>query len=69
MEFMVRFHRGDRSNIGFHDIPVDASTGVEVQTLADLGMPLSDGCIRQDVADAAALWEFAPVGTPVVVLR
>ena len=27
MEFMVRFHRGDRSNIGFHDIPVDASTG------------------------------------------
>jgi lipoprotein-anchoring transpeptidase ErfK/SrfK len=69
MEFMVRFHRGDRSNIGFHDIPVDASTGVEVQTLADLGTPLSDGCIRQDVADAAALWEFAPVGTPVVVLR
>jgi lipoprotein-anchoring transpeptidase ErfK/SrfK len=69
MEFMVRFHRGARSNIGFHDIPVDASTGAEVQTLADLGTPLSDGCIRQDVADAAALWEFAPVGTSVVVLR
>jgi lipoprotein-anchoring transpeptidase ErfK/SrfK len=69
MEFMVRFHRGARSNIGFHDIPVHASTGVEVQTLADLGTPLSDGCIRQDVADAAALWEFAPVGTSVVVLR
>lgn len=69
MEFMVRFHRGARANIGFHDIPVDATTGVEVQTVADLGTPLSDGCIRQDVADAAALWEFAPVGTPVVVLR
>ena len=23
MEFMVRFHRGARANIGFHDIPVD----------------------------------------------
>jgi lipoprotein-anchoring transpeptidase ErfK/SrfK len=68
MEFMVRFHRGARSNIGFHDIPVDTSTGAEVQTLAELGTPLSDGCIRQDVDDAAELWEFAPEGTPVVVL-
>ena len=68
MEYMVRFHRGARANIGFHDIPVDASTGAEVQTLAELGTPLSDGCIRQDVVDAKALWDFAPVGTPVVVL-
>jgi lipoprotein-anchoring transpeptidase ErfK/SrfK len=69
MEYMVRFHRGARSNIGFHDIPVDTVRGSEVQTLSDLGTPLSDGCIRQDVVDAAALWEFAPVGTPVVVVR
>ena len=69
MEYMVRFHRGARSNIGFHDIPVNTSSGTEVQTLSELGTPLSDGCVRQDVVDAAALWEFAPVGTPVVVLR
>jgi lipoprotein-anchoring transpeptidase ErfK/SrfK len=69
MEYMVRFHRGARSNIGFHDIPVDTASGTEVQTLSDLGTPLSDGCIRQDVVDAAALWEFAPVGTRVVVVR
>jgi len=68
MEYMVRFHRGARANIGFHDIPVDTSTGAEVQTLSELGTPLSDGCIRQDVADAKALWDFAPVGTAVVVL-
>ena len=68
MEYMVRFHRGARANIGFHDIPVDTSTGAEVQTLSQLGTPLSDGCVRQDVADAQALWDFAPVGTPVVVL-
>jgi lipoprotein-anchoring transpeptidase ErfK/SrfK len=68
MEYMVRFHRGAQANIGFHDIPVDTSTGAEVQTLSQLGTPLSDGCVRQDVADAQALWDFAPVGTPVVVL-
>jgi lipoprotein-anchoring transpeptidase ErfK/SrfK len=68
MEYMVRFHRGARANIGFHDIPVDTLTGTEVQTLSELGTPLSDGCIRQDVADAKALWDFAPVGTLVVVL-
>lgn len=69
MEYMVRFHLGARSNIGFHDIPVNTSSGTEVQTLSELGTPLSDGCVRQDVVDAAALWEFAPVGTPVVVVR
>jgi L,D-transpeptidase catalytic domain len=69
MQLMVRFHHGARANIGFHDIPVDSSTGDPVQTLAELGAPLSDGCIRQDVVDAKALWKFAPVGTPVVVLR
>jgi lipoprotein-anchoring transpeptidase ErfK/SrfK len=69
MEYMVRFHRGKNSNIGFHDIPVKTSTGDEVQTLSELGTPLSDGCIRQDVEDAKALYEFAPVGTAVVVVR
>jgi len=69
MEYMVRFHRGRNSNIGFHDIPVKSATGKEVQTLSELGTPLSDGCIRQDVDDAKALFEFARVGTTVVVVR
>ena len=68
MEYMVRFTRGDNANIGFHDIPVRAATGRAVQSLARLGTPLSDGCIRQRERDARALWEFAPVGTPVVVI-
>lgn len=67
MEYMVRFTRGDNSNIGFHDIPVRAATGRAVQSLVQLGTPLSDGCIRQRERDARALWKFAPVGTPVVV--
>ncbi|WP_051425807.1 L,D-transpeptidase [Jiangella gansuensis] len=69
MEYMVRFFRGENSNIGFHDIPVDTASGNEVQTLSQLGTPLSDGCIRQDLEDAVALWEHAPVGTPIVVVR
>lgn len=69
MEYMVRFHRGENSNIGFHDIPVETASGEEVQTLSQLGTELSDGCIRQDVKDAVALWKHAPVGTPVVVVR
>lgn len=68
MEYMVRFYRSVNSNIGFHDIPVSADTGEEVQTLSELGTPLSDGCIRQDESDAEALYEFASVGTPVIVV-
>lgn len=69
MEYMVRFFRSRNSNIGFHDIPESSTTGEQLQTLSELGTPLSDGCIRQDHKDAKALYEFAPVGTAVVVVR
>ncbi len=66
MEYFVRFTHGDAgAAIGFHTIPVD--DGRPVQTLAQLGTPLSHGCIRQKRADAIALWDFAPEGTTVVV--
>jgi lipoprotein-anchoring transpeptidase ErfK/SrfK len=66
MEYFVRFTRGDAgAAIGFHTIPIDA--GEPVQTTAQLGTPLSHGCVRQRTADAVALWEFAPIGTTVVV--
>jgi hypothetical protein len=66
MRWFVRFTRGDNAAIGFHDIPV--SHGAPVQTRAQLGTPLSHGCIRQKESDARALWDFAPLGTPVVVV-
>lgn len=66
MRYMVRFAHGVRAAIGFHDIPVDQ--GALVQTRAQLGTPLSHGCIRQWRPDARALWSFAPVGTKVVVV-
>lgn len=67
MNFMVRFAHGRRAAIGFHDIPVHE--GKRVQTREQLGTPQSHGCIRQLRKDARALWEFAPVGTTVVVVR
>lgn len=66
MQWFVRFARGDRAAIGFHDIPVQS--GTPLQTEAQLGTPLSHGCIRQAAEDARALWKFAPVGTPVIVI-
>jgi lipoprotein-anchoring transpeptidase ErfK/SrfK len=70
MGFMVRFTRGKRTGaaIGFHDIP-RRPDGTYEQTAAELGEPISAGCIRQRRADARALWNFAPVGTRVVVTR
>lgn len=65
MGYMVRFTTGDNAPIGFHDIPL--MDGEPVQTRAELGTPLSHGCIRQARRDAVALWRFAPVGTTVVV--
>jgi len=66
MEYFVRFTHGDAGGaIGFHTIPVD--DGAPVQTTAQLGTPLSHGCVRQRTADAIALWRFAPIGTTVVV--
>lgn len=65
LRYMVRFTTGDSAAIGFHDIP--RMDGEPMQTRAELGTPQSHGCVRQARPDARALWDFAPVGTPVVV--
>lgn len=66
MEYFVRFTRGANAAIGFHTIPV--LDGQPVQTTAQLGTPQSHGCIRQETDDAIVLWDFAPIGTRVVVV-
>ncbi len=66
MRWMVRFTEGARAAIGFHSIPRTAD-GEPVQTVQQLGTPLSHGCIRQRPRDARLMWDFAPIGTPVVV--
>jgi hypothetical protein len=65
MEFFVRFTQGANAAIGFHSIPT--KNGHLTQTRAQLGSPQSHGCIRQARPDAIRLWNFAPIGTKVVV--
>lgn len=65
MEFMVRFARGRRLAIGFHSIPVGRRG--PLQTEAQLGTFRSAGCVRQLRANAETLWNWAPIGTRVVV--
>jgi lipoprotein-anchoring transpeptidase ErfK/SrfK len=65
--YMVRFTKGpDGDNIGFHEIP--KKNGVPVQTEAQLGQALSGGCVRQATSDAIYMWNWAGIGTKVVVL-
>ncbi len=65
MEYMVRFAKTQGLDIGFHAIPVGKRG--PIQSESELGQYRSKGCVRQSVADAAHLWDWAPVGTTVVV--
>jgi lipoprotein-anchoring transpeptidase ErfK/SrfK len=65
MQYFVRFTHGARAAIGFHSVPT--KNGHLLETRGELGTPQSHGCIRQWLPDAKALWDFAPVGTKVVV--
>ena len=68
MRHMVRFTRGrSGAAIGFHSIPTDRY-GTPIQTTAELGEYRSAGCVRQRDDKARQLYEWAPIGTPVVVI-
>jgi peptidoglycan hydrolase-like protein with peptidoglycan-binding domain len=65
--YMVRFTYGFQGGrIGFHEIP--NRNGVPLQSREQLGLPLSSGCVRQSTPDAQWLWNWAYIGTKVVVL-
>jgi lipoprotein-anchoring transpeptidase ErfK/SrfK len=69
--YMVRFaHTVRGGNIGFHEIPTkcDQNGCHKMQTEEELGMSLSGGCVRQSTPDAIWMWEWAQLGTKVVVL-
>jgi hypothetical protein len=68
MKWMVRFAHGSSGlAIGFHAIPVYAN-GQPMQTEAQLGTYQSAGCVRQANDKARALYDWAPIGTTVIVL-
>ena len=67
MKHMVRFVQPPgRAATGFHSIPVTWS-GRPIQTEDELGQFRSLGCVRQSDDKAEQLYNWAPIGTPVVV--
>ncbi len=68
LPLMVRWLKTDIGAIGFHAIPLHVDDNSPYQTEAELGSRLSGGCQRQANRDARFLWDFAEIGTPVVVV-
>lgn len=66
LPWFTRFAYGPDSDIGFHGIPVRPD-GSLVQSEAQLGQPLSAGCIRMLEWWAHFIYDWAPGGTPVEV--
>lgn len=67
MKHMVRFAWGTRWAYGFHSIP-RYPNGQPLQTEDELGQFRSGGCVRQADLKAEQLFEWASVGTTVIVL-
>lgn len=65
---MIRYQKTHIGAIGFHAIPLHVEDNSPYQTEAELGTRLSGGCQRQANPDADFMWEFAQVGTTVVVV-
>jgi hypothetical protein len=65
---MIRWLKTDIGNIGFHGIPRHVSDGSRYEKDSELGTRLSGGCQRQADLDADFMWDFAQIGTKVVVL-
>jgi len=68
LEYMVRFIRGKPLAIGFHAIPTNRK-GQQIQRDDEVGQFRSRGCVRQRKGDAAKMWDWAQLGTKVVVTR
>ena len=68
LPYMVRYLKTERGNIGFHEIPIHKSDGTRYSTEAELGQRLSGGCQRQHPLDAIFMWNFADIGTTVIVI-
>ncbi len=68
---MPYFQLWDSRGYGIHALPYLATDGGTFWTeaLNHIGRPVSHGCIRTLPDDAAALYQFTLIGTPVVIQR
>ncbi|HRE03294.1 MAG TPA: L,D-transpeptidase, partial [Ilumatobacteraceae bacterium] len=68
LPLMVRWLKTERGAIGFHAIPLHVKDNSPYMTDAEMGQRLSGGCQRQTDLDAKFMWDFAEIGTKVVVI-
>jgi lipoprotein-anchoring transpeptidase ErfK/SrfK len=66
LPYFVGFTYGNTTDVGFHGIPLNPN-GTPIQSDAQLGTPRSHGCVRQNQFQAKVMWDWASMGTPVVV--
>jgi hypothetical protein len=66
LPYFVGFAWGSTTDIGFHGIPL-RSDDSQIENDAQLGQPLSSGCVRESQVMAKIVYEWTPVGTTVVV--
>ena len=65
--FMTRFAIGrNGGNIGFHEIPIRNSK--PMQTVDELGAFKGSGCLRSSTKDSLFIYQWATLGTKVVVV-
>ena len=65
--FMTRLAIGrNGGNIGFHEIPIRNSK--PMQTVDELGAFKGSGCLRSSTQDALFIYQWATLGTKVVVV-
>jgi lipoprotein-anchoring transpeptidase ErfK/SrfK len=67
LPYFVGFTYGNTTDVGFHGIPLRPN-GTPIQSESQLGTPLSHGCVRESQFTAKMLWDWAPMGTTVVVM-
>lgn len=67
LPYFVGFAWGSTTDIGFHGIPLRPDNS-QIEADSQLGQPLSSGCVRVSQPMAKAIYTFADIGTPVVVL-
>ncbi len=67
LPYFVGFTYGNTTDVGFHGIPLEPS-GHPIQSDAELGQPRSHGCVRQSQGSAKLMWDWAKMGTKVVVI-
>ncbi len=65
-EHMVRYQRTAHASVGTHSLPTEY--GQPVQSVYDLGWPISHGCTRLEASKATEVYRWADFGTIVIVM-